>query len=82
MVRFARGSCEGTLCVPGKNLEDPVLSSDGQEQSGQKKKKKKVGGAGISQEGARKTGKSLPRDAPLFLKLSKVQSMQCIVELQ
>lgn len=44
MVRFARGSCEGTLCVPGKNLEDPVLSSDGQEQSGQKKKKKKSWG--------------------------------------
>lgn len=64
--------------MSGENLEDPVLSCDGQEQSGQKK----GGGAGISQEGARKTGKRLPRDAPLFLKLSKVQSMQCIVELQ
>lgn len=39
-------------------------------------------GAGISKEGARKTAKHMPRDAHLFMKLSKVQSMQCIVKLQ
>lgn len=40
-----------------------------------------MGLADISKEEARKTGK-LPWDVPLFLKLSKVQSMQCIVKLQ
>lgn len=49
--------------------------------SGQQKQNKNMGLADISKEEARKTGK-LPWDVPLFLKLSKVQSMQCIVKLQ
>ena len=62
------------LCVSRKNFKDPEFQWSGNN-LGEK-------GAGISKEGARKTGKHMPWDAPVFIKLSKVQSMQCIVKLR